>query len=104
MAKRALQDADDEMITKAQFGQHRVGDDDDVEMGEFEDPWEDEIEEDEEIVEGGELVEDDEDQGTSVLRMASDDRNGRRRARARGIFAVQAHGEGPSPHAGPVDL
>jgi ribosome assembly protein RRB1 len=65
MAKRGLQDGDDEMDTKAQFGQRRIGDDRDVEMGEFEDPWEDELEEDEEIIDGGEdNEEDEEDEGT----------------------------------------
>jgi len=62
MAKRGLQDVDDEMDTKAQFGQRRIADDGDVEMGEFEDPWEDELEEDEEIIEGGDQEEEDEDE------------------------------------------
>ena len=57
MAKRGLQDVDDEMDTKAQFGQRRIADDGDVEMGEFEDPWEDELEEDEEIIDGDDLEE-----------------------------------------------
>jgi len=67
MAKRGLQDVDDEMDTKARFGHRRIKEDEDVEMGEFEDPWEDELEEEDEdgeeeiIVEGDE--EDDEDEG-----------------------------------------
>ena len=70
MSKRALQDGDEEMEmdTKAQFGQRRIEVDGDVEMGEFEDPWEDELEEDEEIIEGGEEDEDedeDSDEGWS---------------------------------------
>jgi ribosome assembly protein RRB1 len=66
MAKRALQDGDEEMDTKAQFGQRRIGGDEDVEMGEFEDPWEDELEEEEEIIEGDE-DEEDEDEGKISL-------------------------------------
>jgi hypothetical protein len=62
MAKRVLQDVDEEMDTKVHFGQRRMTDDGEVEMGEFEDPWEDELEEDEEIIEGGE-EDDDEDEG-----------------------------------------
>lgn len=62
MAKRGLQDVDEEMDAKVQFGQRRILDDGDVEMGEFEDPWEDELEEEEEIIEGGE-EDDDEDEG-----------------------------------------
>ena len=63
MSKRGLQDFDEEIDTKAQFGQRRLKEDEDVEMGEFEDPWEDELEEEEEItVEGDD--EEDEDEGT----------------------------------------
>ena len=67
MAKRALQDGDDEMDTKAQFGQRRIVDDGDVEMGEFEDPWEDELEEDEEIIDGDDQEEEDEDEDEGIL-------------------------------------
>ena len=65
MTKRGLQDGDEEMDTKAQFGQRHMVADGDVEMGEFEDPWEDEIEEEEEIIEGDldEEDEEDEDEG-----------------------------------------
>jgi len=64
MAKRPLQDGSDEMDIKAQFGQRRITDNDDVEMGEFEDPWEDEVEEEEEIIEADdEEDEEDEDEG-----------------------------------------
>jgi hypothetical protein len=65
MAKRGLQDVDEEMDIKAQFGQRRIKEDEDVEMGEFEDPWEDELEEEEEItVEGDDEEDEDEDEGT----------------------------------------
>lgn len=67
MAKRGLQDGDDEMDAKAQFGHRRIADDGDVEMGEFEDPWEDELEEDEEIIDGDDLEEDDEDEDEGAL-------------------------------------
>ena len=66
MAKRRLQDGEEDMDTKAPFGQRQTADHD-VEMGEFEDPWEDEIEEEdeEEVVEGDDIEEeDDEDEGT----------------------------------------
>jgi len=63
MAKRGLQDVDEEMDTKAQFGQRRMKEDQDVEMGEFEDPWEDELEGDEEItVEADDEEDEDEDE------------------------------------------
>ena len=75
MAKRGLQDVDEEMDTKAQFGLRRVKEDEDVEMGEFEDPWEDELEEEgdeEEItVEGDD--EEDEDEGTFRDRALADE-------------------------------
>jgi len=45
MAKHSLQDADDEMNTKAQFVQKWMKEDECVEMGEFNDLWEDELEE-----------------------------------------------------------
>jgi ribosome assembly protein RRB1 len=66
MVKRGLQDGEQEMETKAPFGQ-RPPADQDVEMGEFEDPWEDEIEEeDEDVVEGEDVEEEeDEDEGQS---------------------------------------
>ena len=67
MGKRALQDGDEAMDTKAQFGERRINaDGEDVEMGEFEDPWEDELEEDEDVIDGEEYVEDgdEEDEGT----------------------------------------
>ena len=66
MAKRAIHDVDGEMDAKAQFGQRRMKEDEDVDMGEFEDPWEDELEEEE----GEEEItveaddEDEEDEGT----------------------------------------
>ena len=71
MAKRGLQDVDEKMDTKAQFGHRRIKEDEDVEMGEFEDPWEDELEEEEEeegeeeeeITVDGDEEEDDEDEG-----------------------------------------
>ena len=72
MAKRALRQEEDEVPSKALFG-HRKSDTDegDVEMGEFEDPWDDEVEEDEEIIEGdNEEVDDDEDE---EMRDANDD-------------------------------
>jgi ribosome assembly protein RRB1 len=59
MGKRGLQDGDEGMDTKAQYGQRRTTDTGDVEMGEFEDPWEDEIEE-EEIIEGDDVEDEDE--------------------------------------------
>ena len=64
MAKRRLQDGDEEMDTKAPFGQRHTADQE-VEMGEFEDPWEDEIEDEEEdVIEGDDVEEeDDEDEG-----------------------------------------
>jgi len=64
MGKRVLPDGDDEIDAKAQFGERRVKTDgDDVEMGEFEDPWEDELEE-EEVIDAEEYVDDnDEDDG-----------------------------------------
>jgi hypothetical protein len=67
MVKRGLQDGNDGRDTKAQYGERSTAGDDDVEMGEFEDPWEDEIEQEEEIVEGDEEEEDeDEDEGTHI--------------------------------------
>ena len=67
MAKRGLQDVDEEMDTKAQFGQRRMKEDDDVEMGEFEDPWEDELaDEVEEEITGED--EDEEDDNESAFR------------------------------------
>ena len=67
MTKRGLQDGDDEGDSKAQFGQRPTVDSEDVEMGEFEDPWEDELEEEEEIIEeGDEEDEEDEDEGVSL--------------------------------------
>ena len=60
MAKRGLQDVVEEIDTKAQFGQRRLKEDEDVEMGEFEDPWEDELEEEEEITVEGDDEEDEE--------------------------------------------
>jgi len=72
MAKRGLQDVDEEMDTKAQFGQRRMKEDENVEMGEFEDPWEDELEEEEEIVveddEEDEDVDEDEDEDEGTFR------------------------------------
>lgn len=69
MGKRALQDGKDEMNVKAQFGQRRLNrDGEDVEMGEFDDPWEDELEE-EDVIDGEEYVEDDdEDEGMPCFR------------------------------------
>jgi ribosome assembly protein RRB1 len=64
MTKRGLQDGDAEADSKAQFGQRPTADSGDVEMGEFEDPWEDELEEEEEIIEEGD--EEDEDEGVSL--------------------------------------
>ena len=69
MAKRVLQDVDEEMDTKAQFGQRRIQEDEDIEMGEFEDPWEDELEEEEQADEEEVTVEgdeEDEDEGTRL--------------------------------------
>ena len=43
MAKRGLQDVDEGMDTKAHFGPRWTKEDEDVQMGEFEDPWEDEL-------------------------------------------------------------
>jgi hypothetical protein len=65
MVKRGLQDDEDDVDVKAPFGERRVNkDDEDVEMGEFEDPWEDELEEEEDVIDGEEYVEDeDEDEG-----------------------------------------
>jgi len=65
MGKRALEDGENEMDAKAQFGGRRVNiDDEDIEMGEFEDPWEDELEEDEEVIDGEASLDDnDEDEG-----------------------------------------
>jgi len=87
MSKRALQDGDEEMDvdTKPHFGQRRIEDNGDVEMGEFEDPWEDELDEDEEIIEGGEEDEDedeDSDEGISLLESILTGRNERRKRRA----------------------
>lgn len=62
MTKRSLPDGDEEMDVKAPFGQRHIGEGGDVEMGEFEDPWEDEFEEDEEIVEGAEYEDEDDDE------------------------------------------
>ena len=62
MGKRGIEDGHEEKDVKAQFGHRHVADGEDVEMGEFEDPWEDELEEDEEIIEGAEEEEDDEDE------------------------------------------
>ena len=86
MVKRGLQDdVDDELENKAQFGQRRIGDYGDVEMGEFEDPWEDEFEgeEDEEIIEGydGQGEDDDEDEGMLYLERLLTTRNERRGGR-----------------------
>ena len=67
MAKRNLQEGDDEMDAKLQFGQRNIMDDGDVEMGEFEDPWEDEIEDDEEIIEAAEDEEEDGDEGMVLV-------------------------------------
>ena len=67
MAKRRLQDGEDDIESKAPFGQ-REATDQDVDMGEFEDPWEDDFEgEDEEIIDGEALDEDDEDQGQFLV-------------------------------------
>lgn len=67
MAKRRLQDGEEEIETKAPFGQ-REAMDQDVEMGEFEDPWEDEMEgEEEEVIDGDDVEEDDEDEGESLV-------------------------------------
>jgi len=78
MAKRRLQDGEEDIETKAPFGQRQSADQD-VEMGEFEDPWEDEIEEeDEEVVDGEDVEEEeDEDEGLSLPSSAADFRNGR---------------------------
>jgi hypothetical protein len=69
MGKRGLQDAEEEKDVKAQFGERRINTDgEDVEMGEFEDPWEDEVEEEEDVIDGEEYVDDeDEDERTSVV-------------------------------------
>jgi len=66
MVKRGLQDGEEELDVKAPYGERRINKDDgDVEMGEFEDPWEDELEEEEDVIDGEEYVEDDdEDEGT----------------------------------------
>ena len=73
MAKRGLQDVDEEMDTKAQFGQRRMKEDEDVEMGEFEDPWEDELEEEEITVEADDEEDEDEDEGTFRDRALADE-------------------------------
>jgi hypothetical protein len=68
MVKRGLQDGEENMDVKAQFGERRINKDDpDVEMGEFEDPWEDELEEEEDIIDGEEYVEDDDDDESTTL-------------------------------------
>jgi ribosome assembly protein RRB1 len=66
MAKRGHQESDEATDTKPQFGHRQNPSVDDVEMGEFEDPWEDDLEEDEEIIEGDD-VEEDEDEGILPL-------------------------------------
>jgi ribosome assembly protein RRB1 len=48
MSKRSLEDGDGEADKKLQYGQRRAKDEWNVEMGEFEDPWEDEFEEEDE--------------------------------------------------------
>ena len=73
MAKRGLQDVDEEMDTKAQFGQRRMKEDEDLEMGEFEDPWEDELEEEEITVEADDDEDEDEDEGTFRDRALADE-------------------------------
>ena len=73
MAKRGLQDVDEEMDTKAQFGQRRMKEDEDLEMGEFEDPWEDELEEEEITVEADDEEDEDEDEGTFRDRALADE-------------------------------
>jgi len=65
MAKRRIENGNDELEQKAQFGQRRITEDGDVEMGEFEDPWEDEIEE-EEIIAADD--EDEENEGNNYSR------------------------------------
>ena len=87
MSKRALQDDDEamEIDTKAPFGQRRIEDNGDVEMGEFEDPWEDELEEDEEIIEGDEEdgeEDEDSDEGMVLLGKILTGRNERHNGRA----------------------
>jgi hypothetical protein len=99
MAKRGLQDGDDDAESKAQFGQRHVQEGQDVEMGEFEDPWEDDIEEDEEIIEEGEEDQDEEDEDEGMHHENLLMRNARRR-RDRGVSAVETDGEGSCPHAG----
>ena len=80
MAKRRLQDGEEGLDTKAPFGQrHTAGED--VEMGEFEDPWEDEIEEEdeEEVIEGDDVEDgddEDEDEGMPLCWCLVDERNG----------------------------
>jgi hypothetical protein len=66
MVKRGLQDGEEDMDVKAPFGERRTNKDNgDVEMGEFEDPWEDEFEDEEDVIDGEEYVEEeDEDEGT----------------------------------------
>lgn len=98
MSKRAFQDGDEEMEmdAKAQFGHRRIADDEDVEMGEFEDPWEDELEEDEEIIEGEEDEEEaeDSDEGMVLLGTILTGRNEGRNGRARGVSALQKSRKG----------
>lgn len=101
MAKRGLQDVDEDMDTKAQYGQRRTLDDGDVEMGEFEDPWEDEIEEDEEIIEGeGEEDEEDEDKGCSAADCETNCRNAGCTRGWRGLFTLQSVRERSCVNAG----
>jgi len=94
MAKRRLQDGEDDIETKAPFGQREPADQD-VEMGEFEDPWEDEIEgEDEEVIEGDDVEEEDEDEGTSLVYQRLIQRNGGGTKRLRGVSPFKTSRQG----------
>src|SRR5271163_233860 len=69
MAKRGLPEEEEESSSKAPFGQRQTDKDErDVEMGEFEDPWEDEVEEDEQVVDGAEQEEEEEDDEDEEMR------------------------------------
>ena len=66
MAKRGLpEEEDNESTSKAPFGQRQTTDEKDVEMGEFEDPWEDEVEE-EQVIDGAQQEEEEDEEMRDV--------------------------------------
>jgi hypothetical protein len=97
MGKRELQRDGEEETSKARFGERHVETERDVEMGEFEDPWEDELDEEEDVIEAGE--EDDEDEGRHKCSGKADLRNGGCGGRERGLFTLRDTGEGPRSDA-----